>query len=123
MDTICRLYEVGRQRLAEEGDDDQVRFIFTLKHNKINKPAPSSVPVHVCVRGLDILSSSRSVFFQDDEDQDDNDSSDTDDDDDDDDDVLDIDPLIQELADIEEQENEEQENRDGANSPADEEVA
>lgn len=26
LDTVCRLYEVGRQKLAEEGDDDdQVR--------------------------------------------------------------------------------------------------
>lgn len=24
MDTVCRLYEVGRQKLAEEGDDDEV---------------------------------------------------------------------------------------------------
>ena len=23
MDTVCRLYEVGRQRLAEEGEDDE----------------------------------------------------------------------------------------------------
>lgn len=28
LDTVCRLYEVGRQKLAEEGDDDdQVRHL------------------------------------------------------------------------------------------------
>lgn len=28
IDTVCRLYEVGRQKLAEEGDDDdQVGFM------------------------------------------------------------------------------------------------
>lgn len=25
IDTVCRLYEVGRQKLAEEGDDEEVR--------------------------------------------------------------------------------------------------
>lgn len=31
MDTVCRLYEVGRQRLAEEEEDeeDQVRLMQT----------------------------------------------------------------------------------------------
>ncbi|XP_043978236.1 DDB1- and CUL4-associated factor 1-like isoform X3 [Gambusia affinis] len=67
IDTVCRLYEVGRQKLAEEGDDDDQ-----------------------------------------DEDQN-NDSSDTDDDDDDDDDDdMDIEPLIEELANEEEQEDQEQ---------------
>uniref|UniRef100_UPI0037E818D7 DDB1- and CUL4-associated factor 1-like n=1 Tax=Semicossyphus pulcher TaxID=241346 RepID=UPI0037E818D7 len=74
LDTVCRLYEVGRQKLAEEGDDDQ-----------------------------------------DDEDQDDE-TSDTDDDDDDDD--LDTEPLIEELANIDDAENEDQ-----PNSPTDEEIA
>ncbi|KAE8298907.1 DDB1- and CUL4-associated factor 1 [Larimichthys crocea] len=81
LDTVCRLYEVGRQKLAEEGDDDD----------------------------------------QDDEDQDDDDSSDTDDfdaDDDDDEDDMDTDPLIEELAN-----DENQENGDGTNSPTDEEIA
>ncbi|XP_072237664.1 DDB1- and CUL4-associated factor 1-like isoform X1 [Leuresthes tenuis] len=77
LDTVCRLYEVGRQKLAEEGDDDQ------------------------------------------DEDQDEDDSSDTDDDDeDDDDDDLDTDPLMEELANIDEPEN-----QDRATSPADEGIA
>ncbi|KAG7235646.1 hypothetical protein INR49_002408 [Caranx melampygus] len=75
LDTVCRLYEVGRQKLAEEGDDDE-----------------------------------------DDEDQDDDDSSDTDDDDDDDD--IDTDPLIDELAN-----NDNQENADRAASPTDAEIA
>lgn len=60
------------------------------------------------------------MFFQDDEDQDDDDSSDTDDfdaDDDDDEDDMDTDPLIEELAN-----DENQENGDGTNSPTDEEV-
>uniref|UniRef100_A0A8C6L7V0 DDB1- and CUL4-associated factor 1 n=1 Tax=Nothobranchius furzeri TaxID=105023 RepID=A0A8C6L7V0_NOTFU len=85
LDTVCRLYEVGRQKLVEEGDDDQ-----------------------------------------DEEDQDDDDhSSDTDDDDDDDDDdVIDIDPLIEELANIEEREreNEEQDPRERPTSPSGQEV-
>lgn len=25
MDTVCRLYEVGRQKLPEEGDEDEAR--------------------------------------------------------------------------------------------------
>uniref|UniRef100_A0A672Z914 DDB1- and CUL4-associated factor 1 n=1 Tax=Sphaeramia orbicularis TaxID=375764 RepID=A0A672Z914_9TELE len=75
LDTVCRLYEVGRQKLAEEGDDE------------------------------------------DDEDQDaDDDSSDSSDDDDDDDD-MDTDPLLEELAN-----NENQENGDRPESPTDEEV-
>ncbi|XP_054588395.1 DDB1- and CUL4-associated factor 1 isoform X1 [Nothobranchius furzeri] len=85
LDTVCRLYEVGRQKLVEEGDDDQ-----------------------------------------DEEDQDDDDhSSDTDDDDDDDDDdVIDIDPLIEELANIEEREreNEEQDPRERPTSPSGQEL-
>jgi len=58
------------------------------------------------------------VFFQD-EDQDEDDSSDTDDDDeDDDDDDLDTDPLMEELANIDEPEN-----QDRATSPTDEGVS
>ncbi|XP_016524477.1 protein VPRBP-like [Poecilia formosa] len=76
IDTVCRLYEVGRQKLAEEGDDDDQ-----------------------------------------DEDQN-NDSSDTDDDeDDDDDDDMDIEPLIEELAN-----EEEQEDQDQADLPADDAI-
>lgn len=56
------------------------------------------------------------VLWQDEEDQDEDDSSDTDDDDDDDD--IDTDPLIDELAD-----NDNQENGDRANTPTDAEVA
>ncbi|XP_023181303.1 DDB1- and CUL4-associated factor 1-like isoform X2 [Xiphophorus maculatus] len=75
IDTVCRLYEVGRQKLAEEGDDDDQ-----------------------------------------DEDQN-NDSSDTDDDDDDDDDDdMDIEPLIEELA------NDEQEDQEQANLPVDDAI-
>lgn len=33
MDTVCRLYEVGRQRLAEEEEDeeDQVRILLICR--------------------------------------------------------------------------------------------
>lgn len=39
-DTVCRLYEVGRQRLAEEEEDeeDQVR-LFTSTHPGMNRMA------------------------------------------------------------------------------------
>lgn len=30
MDTICRLYEVGRQRLAEEEDEEEDQVCTTL---------------------------------------------------------------------------------------------
>uniref|UniRef100_A0A087YIR1 DDB1- and CUL4-associated factor 1 n=1 Tax=Poecilia formosa TaxID=48698 RepID=A0A087YIR1_POEFO len=76
IDTVCRLYEVGRQKLAEEGDDDdQVRF----------------------------LKFERNISFSSiDEDQN-NDSSD---------------PLIEELAN-----EEEQEDQDQADLPADDAVS
>lgn len=29
VDTVCRLYEVGRQKLAEEGDEDEVTLALS----------------------------------------------------------------------------------------------
>lgn len=139
MDTVCRLYQVGRLKLAEEGDDDdQVRFMTLRSKNCISclfldeifrfigcwsflvwgifRISTDGVRQSlflisaVLLVGIWILYIHCMLcFFQDQDQDDDDDSSDSDDDDDDDDD-LDINPLIEELADINEQENEEDAN-------------
>lgn len=101
---------MGRQKLAEEGDDDQVKltlrlpgfFMFVLL---LTLRLQETIPGHSDTEPF--------VFFQEDEDQEE-DSSDSDDDDDDDDE--DTDALLEELI------NDDPENLDLADSPADEEV-
>uniref|UniRef100_A0A3Q3BBL1 DDB1- and CUL4-associated factor 1 n=1 Tax=Kryptolebias marmoratus TaxID=37003 RepID=A0A3Q3BBL1_KRYMA len=44
LDTICRLYEVGRQKLAEEGDDDQVSFLTLNADMPLNVPRMCTAP-------------------------------------------------------------------------------
>lgn len=37
LDTVCRLYEVGRQKLAEEGDDEVRRMVVTEFQEKLSQ--------------------------------------------------------------------------------------
>lgn len=106
-DTVCRLYEVGRQRLAEEEEEDEEDQVPTLSFFDSGvAPTPLSV-------------SNLTVFLRRQED-DEQDEDDDDDDDSDDDDVDDTDPLIAELENGGEDDDE-----DGNDelSPSDEEVS
>lgn len=41
LDTVCRLYEVGRQKLAEEGDDDD-----QVRHTQMKMVLSHSAKLH-----------------------------------------------------------------------------
>lgn len=91
LDTVCRLYEVGRQKLAEEGDDDEDEVTTrTLVWTTVWTSWSSEVRSDADLFFFLIL-----LLQDEDQDDDDDDSSDSDDDDDDD---MDTDPLIEELT-------------------------
>uniref|UniRef100_A0A8C2XK60 DDB1- and CUL4-associated factor 1 n=1 Tax=Cyclopterus lumpus TaxID=8103 RepID=A0A8C2XK60_CYCLU len=117
-DTVCRLYEVGRQRLAEEEEEDEEDQVPTLFPFWISPRLPRSFVIdHLLVLLLLVLVLLVLLRPQEDDDQEE--------DDDDDEDSGDTDPLIAELENDDDDDEEEEEDDDGNDefSPSDEEVS